>query len=103
MEFYHYDRNDNIEPFCVLKCHNYNEYVEACKIFNREPSSSMHHDYDNCNYLVGRAFGDHTFHCSDSGQEREDIFRKATFMDLTEYTCPIDATKLYTMLGMHIE
>lgn len=103
MEFYHYSNSDKIEPFCILKCYDHNEYIEACKIFNRKPVLEDHHNFDNGSYLVGRAFKEHTFHCPDSGQEREGKFRKATFMDLTEYTCPIEATELYAMLGMHIE
>ena len=100
MDFYKYKNNDNTEPFCVIRCSSYEEYVEACEIFNREPSSSMHNDYENCNFLVGRAFSEHTFHCTDSDQENDVDFEKALFITMEEYKLNQKVTDIYELFGM---
>ncbi len=99
---YHTYPNGLTEPLCVLSCSTYDEYVRACSIFNREPSSveGLNHDFYYSKYLVGRAFQEHTFHCGDSGQHLYEKFKDVEFIPISEYLAD-EAYDLYKVLGMN--
>ena len=99
MNMYIY-RDGSTEPFIVLKCRTYDEYISTCELFNRDPTRTEDEMNERFPYYVGRSHGENTFHTADSKFETQEAHRDHVFMEASEYFSETSSDELYSLLGM---